>query len=73
MNIIKTEFLTNSDHRGNNKLIAQNVDVLRITSKNGSKHGAHYHLTGSHLCVVISGSLIYYERPVNSNIKPTKL
>ena len=72
-NIIKIDFESIKDERGEIRRIAQNVDVLRITSVKGSKRASHRHLHSSHLCVLLSGSMTYYEKPVGQNIKPIKL
>lgn len=74
MNIIQDinfdfEVLSN-DHRGFITKIAQNVDVLRIISNKGSKRANHYHKKSSHLCVLVSGAMTYYERPTDSGVKP---
>ena len=44
-----------------------------ITSKAGSIRGNHYHKTDWHYCYLLSGRMEYYERPVGSDEKPTKL
>ena len=77
MNIIQDinfdfEILSDDD-RGRITKIAQNVDVLRIVSSKGSKRAAHYHRKSSHICVLLSGAMIYYERKTNFNIKPTRI
>lgn len=61
-----------SDSRGKIVRIASGVDVLRITSLAGTKRAAHYHKESCHWCVLISGSMTYYERPEFSSNKPTK-
>ncbi len=71
--IIKTNFEIIKDDRGEIKKIAENVDVLSIFSYKGKKRASHYHLLSSHLCKLLSGKMLYYERPANSNIKPIKL
>lgn len=38
--------------------------ILRITSKKGAIRSNHYHKKDSHYCYLESGSLEYYERPV---------
>ena len=73
MNIIKTNFETIKDERGEIKKIAQNVDVLNIFSKKGTKRAAHYHKNSSHLCKLLNGKMFYYERPACSGTKPIKI
>ncbi len=73
MDIIKNDFETIKDERGEIRKIAQNVDVLQIVSLKGSRRASHYHKTSSHLCVLLSGSMTYYEKPSNQSIRPTKI
>ena len=44
-----------------------------ITSKAGTRRADHYHKTGNHLCLLLSGVLIYRWRPVGKNTKPNAL
>ena len=71
--VIKRDFETIKDDRGYIKKIAQNVDVLNIFSKKGSRRAAHYHRSSSHLSCLNSGKMFYFERPANSNVKPLKI
>ena len=72
-NIIKTDFETIKEHRGEIRKIAKGVDVLNITSKKGSRRADHFHKFSSHLCKLLFGKMLYFERPANSQIKPIKL
>lgn len=65
-------FKTHTDDRGIIEEICKNADVLRITSKIGSRRASHYHKATGHWCLVTRGSLTYFARPVNSQEKPTK-
>lgn len=38
--------------------------ILLITSKPGSIRANHYHKTDAHYCYLISGSMEYFEKPV---------
>jgi hypothetical protein len=61
------------DDRGMIETLLKNVkidSVLYIVSKSGSRRANHYHKTSSHWCVLTSGSMDYYERPVGSADKP---
>ena len=71
--IIREMFETYCDERGEIKKIAQNVDVLNISSKKNSKRAAHYHKSSSHLCKLLSGKMLYYERKALSKDLPIKL
>lgn len=73
MKINNQKFEIIEDNRGKIIKIAKNVDVLRITSKKNTKRASHYHKKSSHICVLISGEMLYYERPTDSNIKPIKI
>lgn len=66
------KFKTYLDDRGVIQEICKHSDVLRITSKRGSRRAAHFHKTSSHYCVVLQGSISYWERTVGSNDKPEK-
>ena len=59
-----------NDPRGQIKKIAQNVDVLNITSAAGTKRAAHYHRQSSHLCRLNKGKMHYYERLAGSQECP---
>lgn len=43
-----------------------------MTSKKGSIRANHWHATDWHYCYLISGELIYSERPVGSDEKPVR-
>lgn len=45
--------------------------VLKITSKKGAIRANHYHKEDYHFCVLESGKMEYYERPVGDQGKPT--
>lgn len=48
------------------------ASVLRITCKTGAVRANHWHKDDYHVCYLSKGSMLYYERPVNSKEKPTK-
>jgi hypothetical protein len=60
-----------SDHRGVIQEICKGVDVLRITSKKDTIRANHYHKATNHWCLVHSGVIAYFERPVGSDEIPT--
>ena len=41
-----------------------------ISSKAGTRRADHYHRTGNHLCILLSGKLVYKWRPVGSKTAP---
>jgi quercetin dioxygenase-like cupin family protein len=43
-----------------------------ITSKKGAVRANHYHKTDWHYCYLITGSMEYYERPVDAKTPPKK-
>ena len=47
--------------------------AVLIESCKGSVRGNHYHKTDWHYCYVISGSIEYFHRPVNTEMEPTKV
>jgi hypothetical protein len=63
------------DNRGSIEELIQEtftVDgVVYIYSNAGSRRADHYHKYSSHWCILSSGLVSYYERPVGSNEKPT--
>lgn len=61
----------NKDERGNIARIAANADVLLIYSNKGARRANHWHRQHGHWCHVVSGSITYLERPVDSTQKPT--
>lgn len=71
--VIQKDFETIKDDRGEIIKVAQNVDVLRITSKKGTKRAAHWHKHSSHLCLLVSGKMSYYERKVGLDARPIKV
>jgi quercetin dioxygenase-like cupin family protein len=61
------------DERGEIKTIVEGQafsSVLRISSKAGAVRANHYHKTDYHYCLLESGRMEYYERPVGSQDKP---
>jgi len=58
-------------------LVSLNKSQIRsavlIESKKGSLRANHYHKVDWHYCYIISGSIEYYYRPVNSDQEPMKL
>lgn len=66
------EFETIKDERGEIRKIAKNVDVLEISSKEGTKRANHRHLKFGHICYLEYGEIEYYERDVGSNQRPLK-
>lgn len=61
---------TFTDHRGDINDFGDGT--LVITCNSGSKRANHYHRFSSHRSVLVYGELEYYEKPSNSNEKPTK-
>jgi quercetin dioxygenase-like cupin family protein len=64
------------DDRGEIQIVVEGVSftsVLRITSKKGAIRANHYHKEDYHYCVLESGRMEYYERPVGSTEKPRRL
>lgn len=55
-----------TDERGEIIQVAEKADVLRITSNVGSRRANHFHRESGHWCLVISGMINYYERPVGA-------
>jgi len=47
--------------------------VLRITSRKGSIRANHYHKEDYHYCILESGLMEYYERPVGNRESPVCL
>ena len=47
--------------------------AVLIESKKGSRRANHYHKVDWHYCYIISGSIEYYYRPVNSDKEPMKI
>ena len=74
MSIISQFSFENIDEpRGYIRKIAKDVDVLEIFSRKGSIRADHYHLESSHLCKLLSGSMLYFARPAfRAYLKPTK-
>jgi len=63
-----------SDDRGEIKTIIEGrpfSSVLRISSKKGAIRANHYHKEDYHYCLLESGRMEYYERPVGSSEKPS--
>lgn len=58
------------DERGEIISVAKHADVLRITSKAGSRRAGHYHRRFGHHCLVVSGEITYLERPLGAKRKP---
>lgn len=52
--------------------LGQSGSVHLITSAAGSRRADHWHREDWHVCYVLSGSVIYTERPVGSNNPPTE-
>ena len=67
-----------SDDRGIiQTLVSLNESQMRsavlIESQKGSLRANHYHKMDWHYCYIISGSIEYYYRPVNSDKEPMKI
>ena len=67
-----------SDDRGIiQTLVSLNESQMRsavlIESKKGSLRANHYHKVDWHYCYIISGSIEYYYRSVNSDKEPMKI
>lgn len=73
MIVPKDKFESIIDGRGEIIKIAQNVDVLEIVSKAGVKRAAHWHRRFGHICYLEYGEIEYFERDVDSNVRPIKL
>lgn len=60
------------DSRGKiqNVLLSPINSVVVIESKAGSVRANHYHKTDWHYCYVVSGKILYLERPVGSSDVP---
>lgn len=52
---------------------AEMKSAVLITSRAGAVRGNHYHRTDWHYCYVVSGSIEYYHRPVNSSSEPQRV
>lgn len=74
--IIQKPLKSYSDERGIIEGIVEDVDfksVLRITSLAGTIRANHFHKEDYHHCLLESGKMEYFERPVGSTDKPTKM
>jgi quercetin dioxygenase-like cupin family protein len=62
------------DHRGEIQTLLNehNGSVVVITTVPHVERANHYHKDDYHYCYVISGSIVYYERPVGAEIQPTR-
>src|ERR1051325_335320 len=61
------------DDRGEIRSIVEGKpfsSVLRISSKKGAIRANHYHKEDYHYCILESGKMQYYERPVGSKDAP---
>jgi quercetin dioxygenase-like cupin family protein len=64
------------DDRGDIQTVVEGKpfsSVLKITSKKGSVRANHYHKDDYHYCILESGKMEYYERPVGSQTPPVKV
>lgn len=62
-----------ADERGDIKTVVEGIpfsSVLRISSKKGAIRANHYHKEDYHYCILESGKMEYYERPVGSKDAP---
>jgi len=62
------------DDRGEIQTLLEGVpfsSVLRISSRKGAIRANHYHKEDYHYCLLESGRMEYYERPVGSAESPT--
>lgn len=62
---------TYTDKRGS--IVDHGNGVQQIDSVAGAVRANHFHRTSGHDCYLTEGSLNYYERPVGSKDKPTKV
>lgn len=68
-----------TDARGSLRLIAQTTalcpigSVVYMTREAGTVSAEHFHRDSSHLCLLLSGSMVYHERPVGSKAPATKI
>lgn len=63
------------DSRGGIQMLIEDTDFRSaslITSVPHSTRATHWHREDSHYCLVCSGTIWYYERPVGSQDKPTR-
>ena len=63
-----------SDDRGEIQTLLEGIpfsSVLRITSCKGAIRANHYHKEDYHYCILESGRMEYYERPVGDTGAPT--
>ena len=61
------------DDRGEIKTVVEGIpfsSVLRISSQKGAIRANHYHKEDYHYCILESGKMEYYERPVGSEEPP---
>lgn len=68
--------LRHSDARGDIISVADSFafsSILAITCKAGSIRAEHWHQQDYHLCLLTQGKMYYYERPLNSNERPTRI
>lgn len=76
MNIIQDPLPSFTDERGTiqNLVVGANIDsVSVITSVKGAIRANHWHRISGHACIMTKGSVDYFERPVGSQDKPTKV
>lgn len=63
------------DKRGVIEMLLESQEThsfSKITSLPGTTRAQHWHKADSHFCMVSYGQIEYYERPVDSDKKPTK-
>ncbi len=62
------------DNRGEIQTLLNkhNGSVVVISTVSGVERANHYHKEDYHYCYVVSGSIIYFERPAGSNERPKK-
>ena len=63
------------DNRGEIQTLLNkhNGSVVVISTVSGVERANHYHKEDYHYCYVVSGSIIYFERPAGSNERPKNM
>lgn len=76
MNTLPTPIEKYEDARGgiyNFSNSLPTTSILKITCKEGAIRANHWHKEDYHFCVLSKGDMYYYERPLGSQEKPTKV
>jgi quercetin dioxygenase-like cupin family protein len=74
LEILQPKLPSFADDRGEIHTVVEGypfTSVLKISSKKGAIRANHYHKEDYHFCVLESGKMEYYERPVGNKDKPT--